>query len=140
MNFLKQEQDIVKFVTDNYQAPEVAPHFIDEAPMDLDKYKYDNSFFFDFDSFNFESLSNMSSVNTITMHIHIVCRKGSPSKLKERMLDYASSLYDFIQENPSFGGAVDMSTVDTIDFYDNVSGDNSIKIASLNITLKVEEM
>lgn len=140
MNFLKQEQDITQFIIDNYQAPEEVPHFIDDMPMDLDKYKYDNSFFFDFDSFNFEALSNLSSVNTITLHIYIVCRNKGPSRLKENLLNYASSLYDFIQENPSFGGAVDNSAIESIDFFDNVSGDNTIKIASLTIELKVEEM
>ena len=140
MNFLKQEQDITTYITDNYQAPDKAPHFIDDMPMDLDKYKYDNSFFFDFDNFNFEALSNVSSTNTITMHIYIVCRNGVPSILKERMLNYASTLYDFIQENPTFGGAVDLSSVESIEFFDNVSGDNTIKIASLTVILKVEEM
>ena len=140
MNFLKQEQDITKYIIDNYQPPEDIPHFIEDMPMDLDKYKYDNSFFFDFDNFNFDALSNLSTVNTITVHIYIVCRNGTPAKLRERMLNYASTLYDFIQENPSFGGAVDISSVDGIEFFNNVSGDNTIKVAVFNITLKVEEM
>lgn len=143
MDFKKTQDDIKKYIEANYKTflPEEYSEpdaYIDDVPLDLDKYKKNVQLFYDFSTYNFATLSNASNDETIKFTVYFTVRNGTPLVLKEMILAYTSSFYNFIQDCKGFGGLVDEVNADTVNFFYDVEGTSSIKASSIEMSLKTE--
>lgn len=113
-----------------------------EDIVDLDSYQKNDTVFFNFDSIQFEILSNDSNTQKIILNVCFCCRNNKISELKRRCLNLASAFYNFFNDetfcNHDFNGLIDFGSINEITFYDAVSGTKTIKIANLTLELNVE--
>lgn len=143
MDFEEIETEIKTYIEANYSSYlrtglSVPSEYVDDF-LDLDLHKKNNTIFYEFNDYNFDDLSNESNEQTMNFKIYIVCRNGKSSTLKSNCRDYATDFYKFFVDNGSnFGGIGDIGKMKTATFYDAVDGDTGIKIAELQIMLKVE--
>ena len=142
MDLLEQEKKIedkikekyTAYLTEkNYAAPD---EWVDDAPLDMDKYKKSFTVYFDFGKNTFSKLSNISDRQDIELTIYIVVRNSKDSELKDKNLNYVSCLYDCLQNCNGLDGAVDLLTIENINNY----RDETLRASSLDVTLSVEEM
>jgi hypothetical protein len=143
MDYEKLQNDITDFIKNNYKLslPDGLTEpdaYIDEAPIDLDKYKKDNQLFFDFGKYDYEALSNDSDTQTATLTVYIICRNDKTDALKHKLLSYTSAFYTFVAKSSGLGGTVDKTDIKSVTFFDDVSGDASIKASSIELELTTE--
>lgn len=143
MDFYELQQKIEKYIEDNFNAyleeQELAtPSYVSDY-LDFDKYKSSFTVFFDFDSYNFENLSNESMEANLTLDLYFVVRNGISSTLKQKLMQYVSKFYSFFYSDRTLGGTVDFGTITEINNYDAVQGDKGIKITQITMNLELED-
>lgn len=143
MDFFELQEKIENYIKENFSAyleneKLSLPVFVSDY-LDLDKYKASFTVFFDFDSYNFENLTNESMKANLTLDLFFVCRNGTSTTLKKKLMNYVSKFYSFFYSERSFGGIVDFGTITEINNYDAVQGDKGIKISQITLNLEVED-
>jgi hypothetical protein len=143
MDYRLREEEIVGYVTDNFNAhvPEggtPVEHFINEF-LDFDRYVYDNALFFQFDNYSYEELTNQSRLETHNMRIFIVVRNGGEKNLHGRLRDYATAFYAMFEASVyNLGGIADTGMITAVGFYDAVEGNKNIKLCEITVSLLKE--
>ena len=121
--------------------------------IDLDKHRKAVTVFYDFASYSFDELSNMSRDETCELHVFFALRGAKEADLRDNARKYASAFYNFFYDdgdsdsgvtveeycNRNFAGLVDTGIVQTVAFYDAAEGNTNIKIAELTLSLKMED-
>lgn len=143
MDFFKLQQKIENYIKENFSAyleneNLSKPSFVSDY-LDLDKYKSNFTIFFDFDSYNFENLSNESMKASLTLDLFFVLRNGTSANLKKNLMNYVSKFYSFFYSERSFCGVVDFGTITEINNYDAAQGDKGIKITQITLNLELED-
>lgn len=143
IDFEEFENSIINFTKENYKnylrnGLAEPSRYINDF-LDFDIYKDANEIFFDFENYNFNSLSNESEEQKINLKIYIVCRNDKSSELKKKILQYATDFYKFFEgSNNNFNGLIDYGKIDTVSFFDAVEGDTGLKLAQLSISMNAE--
>ncbi len=143
MDFFELQQKIENYIKENFSAyledKELSkPSFVSDY-LDLDKYKNSFTIFFDFDSYNFEELSNESMKANLSLDLYFVARNGTSATLKKNLMNYVSKFYSFFYSERSLCGIVDFGTITEINNYDAVQGDKGIKISQITLNLELED-
>ena len=89
IDFEEFENSIINFTKENYKnylrnGLAEPSRYINDF-LDFDLYKDTNEIFFDFENYNFNSLSNESEEQKINLKIYIVCRNDKSSELKKKI-------------------------------------------------------
>jgi hypothetical protein len=140
MDYQNKENEIVEFIGNNFnkyliENSNPVEHFINEF-LDLDQYNYNASVWFDFDSYNYQELTNESRLETCNMRIFIVVRNETEKKLHKYLRDYTSTLYGLFEKTGyNFGGIADYGLITDIRFYGAVEGDKNKKLSEVTFTL-----
>jgi hypothetical protein len=142
MNYGKLQDRIKNYIETKYPGalPEGLPvpdAYIDDV-IDLDSYKKNCMFFYDFGKYSYEGLSNESDSQSIDFTVYIVVRNGKSVELKKNLLSYAGYFFDFIKNSGGLGGAVDLTEIKNVTFFNNVTGISSIKAAAIELELTSE--
>lgn len=142
MDFYELEENITKYIEDNFtsylqEANLTKPAYVKDV-IDLDKYKYSFTIFFDYASFKFENLSNESHKASVSLDLYFVRRNGIPEALKRDLLNYVSKFYKWFYNNISLGGIIDYGTITELNNYDAASGDKGIKITQITLDMELE--
>lgn len=143
MDFYELQQKIENYIKEKFSAfleneNLSKPSFVSDY-LDLDKYKSNFTIFFDFNSYNFENLSNESMTANLTLDLFFVARNGTSDTLKKNLMNYVSKFYSFFYSERSFCGIVDFGTITEINNYDAVSCDKGIKITQITMNLELED-
>lgn len=143
MDFYELQQKIENYIKEKFSAfleneNLSKPSFVSDY-LDLDKYKSNFTIFFDFNSYNFENLSNESMTANLTLDLFFVARNGTSDTLKKNLMNYVSKFYSFFYSERSFCGIVDFGTITEINNYDAVFGDKGIKITQITMNLELED-
>lgn len=144
MNFYEQQTEIQNRVKKGYEAFIAANNptlslpseYVYDAPLDIDKYKKNVTFYFDFGKNSFNALSITSLLQNMNMTIYVVCRNGKDSDLKQQTMNYASTLFDYFQTCKGLDGLFDNIKIESVDFY----RDEGLRATSLDLSLIVQEM
>jgi hypothetical protein len=139
MDYKQKESDIIEYVQDNFnkfvENGKTIGHYINEF-LDFDTYNFDNSVFFEFDSYSYEWISNESQLETLSMAVFIVVRNDIERNLHDNLRDYATSFYKmFVFSECNFSGLFDQGIISSVEFFDAAEGNPGIKLAKINITL-----
>lgn len=143
MDFFELQEKIENYIKENFSAylqneNLKSPSFVSDY-LDLDKYKSNFTIFFDFDSYNFENLTNESMKANLTLDLFFVARGATSATLKKNLMNYVSKFYSFFYAERSFSGIVDFGTITEINNYDAVQGDKGIKISQITLNLELED-
>lgn len=144
IDFLNKEEQIKTFIETNFptfvQSLELPAidKFIDDY-VDLDKYKYNNEVFYNFNGYHFEDLSNDSNSAQFDMTLYFALRGDTPANLREKMLGYATAFYSFFDTyGDNFNGLFDFGTVTDVSFYNAAEGTPDCKVCSMSFRFFVE--
>lgn len=143
MDFFELQEKIENYIEKNFSAylqdeNLKSPSFVSDY-LDLDKYKSNFTIFFDFDSYNFENLTNESMKANLTLDLFFVARGATSATLKKNLMNYVSKFYSFFYAERSLCGIVDFGTITEINNYDAVQGDKGIKISQITLNLELED-
>ena len=147
VDFAKTEKDIKQYIETNFNnylkqyQMNLPAEYIDDV-LDLDEHQKSITVFYDFDSIDFDAESFETNNQKLTLEVCIVCRNKKSSELKQLSRDYATAFYNWFYDtecNRCFNGLIDYGKIDTVTFYDAVSGTKAIKIANLTITLHLDD-
>jgi hypothetical protein len=142
MDYKQKEENIVKYVQDNFndyvENGKPVDRYINEF-LDFDTFNYDNSVFFEFDNYSYEQISNESQLETLSMAIFIAVRNDTERNLHDNLRNYATAFYKMFEGSGcNFRGLFDQGIITDVDFYDAVEGDKSKKLCKMDITLYKE--
>ena len=147
VDFNKTETDIKNYIKTSFDTYlekfgiAIPSDYVDDV-LDLDVYTKNTTVFYDFDSIDFSTESFETQNQKLTLEICIVCRNGKSSDLRQKSRDYATAFYNWFYDKPcnrNFEGIIDWGTIDSVTFYDAVSGTKTIKIANLTLTLNLDD-
>lgn len=139
-DFSQIEKQITDFISENFPAflrdGLEKPKFINDF-LDLDKYKFSNTVFFEFNSWNFDYLQTHEQNGKLDFNLFIVCRNDK--NLKEKCLNYATDFYRFFEETgKNLNGLADFGKINYLTMFDAFEGNPEIKVTELTITLNLE--
>lgn len=142
IDFLKQQQDIIDYITDNYQ--EYLNNYSIEKPqvvsdfLDFDRFKNSFTCFVDFDNSTFPNggyNDDCSKTENLVVNIFLAFRNDTPSNLNNKMLNATTAFYNMIRNN-------EMNTItaniNRIEFFKYVEGTNNIFASKLTLELNKE--
>ncbi len=143
MDFYELEENITKYIEDGFtsylqEANLSKPTYVKDV-IDLDKYKYSFTVFFDYASFYFENLSNESQKASVSLDLYFVRRNGVPERLRQDLLNYVSKFYAWFYNDRSLGDIIDYGTITELNNYDAASGDKGIKITQITLSMELED-
>ena len=151
MDFKKQQEDIKNYIEthlpDALKELKLEPfskydssHFLIDDFLDLDSYKKNNQLFINFDSYNYDDLTNDSGLEDFTFDLTMAFMGAKRNQLKSKMMDYATAIYKmFYDSGSNFEGIADYGKITTIQFYPFAEGNPDVKIAELTVHLYTEQ-
>lgn len=144
IDFTKEQDKIKDYIEHNLNTylinngVEPIDAFIDDF-IDLDKFKKKNQLFYNFEKYNFSTLSSNSNKQTLEFSVFLACRGASNTELKVKVGKQASVFYEMFEDSgTSLGGIADDGEITGVTFYYRAEGSVNIKVAEINITLSSE--
>jgi hypothetical protein len=143
MNFKDQRENLIEFITDNYEKylPSSFPEPVYTTEfLDFDKFKGDFTVFIDFAKIDFRQSNyedDCGDIEHLSLVIYLAHRNNKSEVLQENNLDSAYAFYQMIKKNPGLGVAQN-TIIDGIDFYNWVEGNKYSVITEINLSLDVE--
>lgn len=139
--FKKREEKIQEFIESNinqYLEAENVKNFDKYVNdfLNLDKYKYSKTLFYNFGNYDLTPYSNESENGNFVFDIFMVFRNDAPENLRKEMLGTADAFYSLLHDDTgfNFGGAVDQINDVAVSFYNAADGDINLKIAAFTFS------
>jgi hypothetical protein len=143
MNFREQQENIIKFITDNYvkylpetiKGPEITTDF-----LDFDRYKGNFTLFIDFARIDFRQNKyddDCGDIEHLALTVYLVHRNDKSTVLQNNNLDSAYAFYEMIK-NKSVLGTVQDTVIESMDFYNYAEGTKYLVVTEINVSLSIE--
>jgi hypothetical protein len=143
MNFRKQQEKLIQFISCNYKnylpdsvpEPEITTEF-----LDFDKFKGGFTVFADFARIDFRQSAwkdDCGDMEHLSVTLYLVHRNNQASVLNDNNMDSAYAFYEMFRDKPGLGIACN-AAIDGIEFFKYAEGTKYLVCSEINLSLDIE--